>query len=126
MQHYKDPVTGKHTNNKEGKWGRLKQDIPQRVRNKGRLGGFLLIEVWRQHNLDNLWEELLKSLAETRYLEPGDKGYKYIVDKEDEKDKNLNKESKSNNNDNDTVTDDKYMLARTAIGDITNIQVQDV
>ena len=48
-----------------------------------------------------------------------------IVDKEDEKDKNVNTESKSNNNDNNTVTDDKDMPACTALGDITNVQVQD-
>ena len=88
LQHSKDPVTGKHTNKIEGKWGRLKQDIPQRVQNKDKLGDFLLVDVWCQQNRDNLWEGLLEPLAETCYLEPGDEGYTEIVDKEDEEEKN--------------------------------------
>ena len=67
---------------------------------------------------------MLKALAETHYLKHNDKGY---AKSDKEEGKNEVKESKSSNvNNNNKVTNNKDILACTALGEITNVEVQDV
>src|SRR5271154_6981704 len=65
--HFKDPITGIHTNTIEGTWSGVKHHIPIRNRNKGSVEEHLLTFVWRRQNLSRLWDAFVMALAETHY-----------------------------------------------------------
>ena len=62
-KHYKDPVTGKHTNTIEGKWNKLKYEIPkQGYRSDEVLQDYLAEQMWRRQNDGHLWEAAIMAL----------------------------------------------------------------
>lgn len=66
-RHFKDPVTGIHTNTIEGLWNGIKLNIKPRSRTKKDLEGHLMKFIWRKINKEHLWESLLYALKETKY-----------------------------------------------------------
>lgn len=60
-KHFKDPITGVHTNTIEGTWSSLKQSITPRCRTKKDLILYLNDYQWRKKNRQyNLWKKFLK------------------------------------------------------------------
>lgn len=60
-KHFKDPVTGVHTNTIEGTWNGLKQSIIPRNRNKKDIVLYLREYQWRKKNREyNIWKNFLK------------------------------------------------------------------
>jgi transposase-like protein len=67
--HFKDPMTGIHTNTIEGTWSGLKHHIPIRNRNRGSVEEHLLTFIWRRQNSSRLWDVFFVALANTHYCE---------------------------------------------------------
>ena len=92
-RHFKDPVTGVHTNTIEGRWARVKAAIPCRVYNLLTLQEYLSEYVWRHHNKGRIWNAFLECLAQIRYdgdqreytFTTGD-GTRFVFDHQDEGD----------------------------------------
>jgi transposase-like protein len=60
-KHFKDPITGIHTNTIEGTWNGLKQSIIPRDRNKKDIVLYLREYQWRKKNREyNIWKNFLK------------------------------------------------------------------
>jgi transposase-like protein len=60
-KHFKDPITGIHTNTIEGTWNGLKQSIIPRNRNKKDIILYLREYQWRKKNREyNIWKNFLK------------------------------------------------------------------
>lgn len=60
-KHFKDPITGIHTNTIEGTWNGLKQSIIPRNRNKKDIVLYLREYQWRKKNREyNIWRNFLK------------------------------------------------------------------
>jgi hypothetical protein len=64
--HFKDPISGTHTNTIEGIWNGLKLQITPRNRTKF-IDEALLEAVWRKQNRSDLWGGLLKALRDHHY-----------------------------------------------------------
>jgi hypothetical protein len=65
--HYKDPVTGVHTNTIEGTWAGLKLVIPKRQRSGAKVDDHLDVFVWRRLNEGNWWGRLLDLIKDAKY-----------------------------------------------------------
>jgi hypothetical protein len=60
-KHFEDPKTGVRTNNIEGSWNGLKQNMSPRNRNKKDIILFLREYQWRKRNREyNLWKKFFK------------------------------------------------------------------
>ena len=64
---YVDPDTGACTNGIEGTWAGVKRMVPIRKRNKKQLQNCLFEFIWRRNNEGNLWNAIMRALAETKY-----------------------------------------------------------
>lgn len=67
--HFRDPVTGVHTNTIEGTWAGLKAKIPPRNRTREGVEDHLLEFIWRRRNAERLWTSFLDALRDTSYPE---------------------------------------------------------
>jgi transposase-like protein len=67
-KHFKDPISGVHTNTIEGTWAGIKGSIAVRNRNKGTVDKHLLAFIWRRENANRLWNALIQAFAETIYI----------------------------------------------------------
>ena len=65
--HYKDPITGVHTNSVESMWSWLKRKISLRARARGAIDGHLLEQVWRKKHEGALWEGFIEGLRAVGY-----------------------------------------------------------
>jgi len=67
-QHFKDPISGAHTNTMEGAWfSQYKRHIPNAAYNKRALQGHLWERVWKNKYKHCLWEHIWRVLREIRY-----------------------------------------------------------
>lgn len=65
--HFKDPVTGVHTNTIEGTWSALKRSIAMRYRTGNVIEKHLLEFIWRRKHKGNLWAAFFDALKEIHY-----------------------------------------------------------
>lgn len=65
--HFKDPITGVHTNTIEGTWNGLKMQIKPRNRVKGSIDEHLWEFIWRKINKDTLWDSFIHALKIAYY-----------------------------------------------------------
>ena len=66
-RHFRDLITGVHTNTMEGTWNRIKQVIRPRNRVANEMEEHLWEFIWRRKNKDNLWEALIAALKDVYY-----------------------------------------------------------
>lgn len=66
--HYKDPITGVHTNTIEGINNGIKTCIRPRNRVKKNIRNYLLYYIWRRQNKNDLWKGFLNALKEIVYV----------------------------------------------------------
>lgn len=64
-EHFRDPVTGVHTNTVEGMWNGVKMNVPAR---KG-MDEKLLTFIWKRKHSANLWNGLIDALKNTAYTD---------------------------------------------------------
>ena len=67
--HFRDPISGEHTNSIEGTWSTLKAKISKRYRCEECINNHILVFIWRRQNFLNLWEALLLALSEYHWIE---------------------------------------------------------
>jgi len=66
-KHFKDPLTGVHTNTIEGTWAAVKMKIARRHRTESGIGEHLFVFIWRRLNENNLWNAFLECVKECKY-----------------------------------------------------------
>jgi transposase-like protein len=66
-QHFKDPITGVHTNTVEGTWNGLKMHISPRNRVLSGMTEHLMEFIWRRRNEDSLWESFIDAIRNVHY-----------------------------------------------------------
>ena len=66
-QHFKNPLTGIHTNTVEGTNNGIKMTIPVRNRNADSIEGHLALFVWRRKHHKNLWQGFIDTLKDASY-----------------------------------------------------------
>ena len=60
--HFKDPITGVHTNTIEGTWSEVKLNIPNRCRTKKLINPFLVRYMIKKNEKGNVFKYLIKQL----------------------------------------------------------------
>lgn len=68
-KHFKDPITGTHTNTVEGMNNGLKTFIKARNRNNNtnNINDYLYYFIWYRQNKDNLWDGFINAIKDTIY-----------------------------------------------------------
>lgn len=61
-EHYKDPITGCHTNTIEGTWRGIKMKVPASQRREKLVDPYLLTFVWKRRNAKDLWNSFLNAI----------------------------------------------------------------
>jgi transposase-like protein len=68
-RNFKDPLTGAHTNTIEGTWSAVKTRISRRYRCESGIENHLLVFIWRRQKEGDLWDAMLKALADYHWNE---------------------------------------------------------
>ena len=66
--HFKDPITGVHSNTIEGTWAGIKFKVSPRCRTDELLDSHLSEFIWRRQNANRLWDALLESIRNVNYI----------------------------------------------------------
>lgn len=66
-RNFVDPVTGCHTNTKEGLWSGLKRCVPARSRVREVVGPYLNEFLWRRLHRGKEWESFIEAIADIRF-----------------------------------------------------------
>lgn len=66
-KHFKDPITGIHTNTIEGVNNGIKNLIKPRNRTRNNINDHLYYYIWRRQNKANIWQSFINALKEIFY-----------------------------------------------------------